>query len=78
MKPTEHWLVGNRADILSLDRPRLRCILPKPQMRPRLVVVGQVFLHHSPQVLLAEHDHMVEAFPPDRSDDPFAVSVLPW
>jgi hypothetical protein len=27
---------------------------------------------------LAQHDYMVETFTPDRPDDSFAVSVLPW
>ena len=26
---------------------------------------------------LAEHDHMVEAFPADRADKPFDVAILP-
>jgi hypothetical protein len=26
---------------------------------------------------LAQHDHVVEALPPDRPDDPFAVAILP-
>ena len=27
---------------------------------------------------LAEDDDMVETFPPDRADQPFRMSVLPW
>src|SRR5262249_49304299 len=30
------------------------------------------------QVLFAEHDNVVEAIPPDRSDHPLRISVLPW
>ena len=26
----------------------------------------------------AEHDDMIDAFPPDRTDQSFSVSVLPW
>jgi hypothetical protein len=27
---------------------------------------------------LAEHDDVVKTFPPDRTDCPFTISVLPW
>jgi hypothetical protein len=27
---------------------------------------------------LAEHNNVVEAFPSDRTDQPFGISVLPW
>jgi hypothetical protein len=30
------------------------------------------------EVALAEHDNVVEAFPSDRTDQPFGISVLPW
>ena len=26
----------------------------------------------------AEHDNVVKAFPSDRTDQPFGISVLPW
>ena len=30
------------------------------------------------EVALAEHDNVVKAFPSDRTDQPFGISVLPW
>jgi hypothetical protein len=30
------------------------------------------------EVALAEHDNVVEAFPSDRTDQPFGMSVSPW
>ena len=30
------------------------------------------------QVPLAEHDDMIKAFPSDRADQPFSMSILPW
>src|SRR3979411_1106770 len=30
------------------------------------------------EVALAEHNNVVEAFPSDRTDQPFGMSVLPW
>jgi hypothetical protein len=30
------------------------------------------------QVSLAEDDDMIKAFPSDRADQPFSMSILPW
>jgi hypothetical protein len=30
------------------------------------------------EVAFAEHDNVVEAFPSDRTDQPFGIPVLPW
>ena len=27
---------------------------------------------------LAEHDDMIKTFPPDRANQPFRMSILPW
>jgi hypothetical protein len=27
---------------------------------------------------LAEHDDMIKTFAPDRTDQPFSMSILPW
>ena len=41
-----------------------------------------VILHgqqeHVAQVPFAEHDDMSKAFPPDRANQPFSMSILPW
>src|SRR5215216_3051939 len=31
-----------------------------------------------PEMPLAEHNDMVKAVPPDRTDQPLRISVLPW
>ena len=46
-------------------------------MRSRLVVVLEVVLQNPTQVSPVEHDHMVEAFPPDRANQSLDVAVLP-
>jgi hypothetical protein len=30
------------------------------------------------QMLLAKHNDMIKAIPPDRSDQPLRTSILPW
>src|SRR5512133_726238 len=46
-------------------------------MCPGAVVILLVRAQHLPQMALAEHDHMVEAFASDRADQSFSVTVLP-
>ena len=46
-------------------------------MRTYLIVVFHVTEQQVTEVALAEHN-MVKAFPADRTDQPFSVSVLPW
>jgi hypothetical protein len=45
-------------------------------MRALGVVVADLLVENPPSVRLTEHDHMVEAFAPDRPDDAFRVRVL--
>src|SRR5258708_37568007 len=40
-------------------------------------VVGRVRSQQMAKMPLAEHDNVVKTFPPDRTDRPFAISVLP-
>src|SRR5260370_30108568 len=42
-----------------------------------LVVVGGVCFEDAAQMRLTEHNDVVQAFAPDRSDEPLDMSVLP-
>jgi hypothetical protein len=42
-----------------------------------LVVIGSVVLQNAPQLSLVEHDQVIEALAPDRSDEAFDVAILP-
>src|SRR6266481_8761945 len=46
-------------------------------MRPYLVVIVHVRQQHVTEVALAEHNNVVKAFPSDRTDRPFTISILP-
>jgi len=58
------------------DRPRgasfpsARCV--------RAVVVSGISGQDAAKVRLADDHDMVEAFPPDRADQPLDMAVLPW
>src|SRR5882757_9952405 len=46
-------------------------------MRPYLVVITHVRQQEVTEVALAEHNNVVKAFPSDRTDQPFSISILP-
>src|SRR5258707_5110756 len=46
-------------------------------MRPYLVVITHVRQQYVTEVSLAEYNNVVKAFPSDRTDQPFSISILP-
>src|SRR5258708_11760585 len=46
-------------------------------MRAYLIIIFQVRQQHMSEVPLSEHNNVVKAFPSDRTDQPFGVSILP-
>src|SRR6202011_5123411 len=46
-------------------------------MRPYLVVIIHVRQQDVTEVSLAEYNNVVKAFPADRTDQPFSISILP-
>src|SRR5215467_1175574 len=46
-------------------------------MRPRPMVITEVTLQYSPEMPLVDHDHVVQAFSANTSDNPFRIAVLP-
>ena len=47
------------------------------QMGARAVVVVHVQEQHVTQMAFAEYHDMINAFPADRSDQPFSIRILP-
>jgi len=60
-----------------LDGPSAGRILTERNVGSNLIVIGRVFREDSPKVLSVEHQQMVRALAPDRSDQAFNISVLP-
>ncbi len=54
----------------GLHRPRIGRILLERQVRPARMIVIKVISKDSPQVPLAQDNHMVETFTTNRSDEP--------
>jgi hypothetical protein len=46
-------------------------------MGPRLIIVANIRAYDSAQVRFAKHDHVVETFPADRTDEPLNIGILP-
>ncbi len=42
------------------------------------MIILKVPCQNSPQMVLAEHDDVIQAFSPNRPNDPFHVRRLPW
>ena len=61
-----------------MNRPVLRGIHLQRLMRSPTMVVTEVAGQDLTQVSLIQNDHVIEAFSPDTSDQPFDERVLPW
>ena len=46
-------------------------------MRPRPMIITKVTFQNSPEMLLVDYDHVVQAFSANTSDNPFRITVLP-
>ena len=54
-----------------------RRVLVQGTMCPRLIIVGSIRAYDSAQMRFTEYNHVVQALPADRADEPLNVSVLP-
>src|SRR6202049_857147 len=56
---------------------RRRRVLVDQKVRAGRVIIARVRSQQMAKMPLAEHDNVVKTLPPDRTDRPFAISVLP-
>ena len=61
----------------GLDGARNWCVLVQGQVRARLIVVIQIRPQQMTEMALAKDNHVVNAFPPHRPDQPLRIAVLP-
>ena len=74
VQPAENWAANNLPG--PFDGTRERGILLQGEMRAGAVVICHVRQQQVAEVAFAEHDNVVEAFPSDRTDQPFGISVV--
>ena len=73
VKPTQDWQ-GEHASYL-LGGARNRRVLVQRSMRTTLVVIFLVRVEQMAEMLLAKDHDVIEAVPPDRSDQPLREST---
>ncbi len=77
MQPADFGKGDDPAAIGSLNRSRFRCVLPQREVLARLVVIRDVAADDPQQLTVVKRHHVVEAFPAQRTDKPFGVTILP-
>src|SRR5260221_12495489 len=75
VESAKDWIRDNVSELF--DWPSAGCVLPERNVRPHFIVIGSVFRKDSPKVLDVEHEQMIRALAPDRTDQAFNIAVLP-
>src|ERR1700730_7564655 len=75
MKSAKKWRRQNATNGMYCSRHRR--VLVDQKVRASLVIVGRVRSQQMAKMPLAEHDNVVKTLPPDRTDRPFTIPVLP-
>ena len=61
----------------AVFRPRDWCILVESKVRSQRIVVDDVRVQNALKMCRAEHDHVVQAFAPDRTNHAHYKAILP-
>ena len=61
----------------AFDGARVGSILRERNVSSRVIIIGHKFRKNLPKVLFVNHNQMISALAPDRSDQAFNMSVLP-
>src|ERR1700730_403179 len=75
MEPAKKWLRQNATNGMYCS-PHRRVLVDR-KVRASRVIVGCVRSQQMAKMPLAEHDKWSRHSPPDRTDRPFTISVLP-
>ena len=66
VQPAKDWMRNNVSE--PLDRARAGCVLAKRKVRSHLIIVAGVFRKNALKMFFVEHNHVVRAFVPRRTD----------
>ena len=72
MQPTDFWNLDDLPGLSTFDCTRLRAIHVQRKMGAPVVVIAEVAPQDTPQVVLDEHDDLVEILPTDAAKTLFA------
>jgi hypothetical protein len=77
MQATHLWRFDYRAACGWLHRAWLGTLQGQRTVRAPAMIIGQVTDRHSFEMMLAQHDHMIQALAVDAPNQPFPRWVLP-
>ena len=77
MKAAELWESDDLARIGWAGRTRLGAVLCERQVGPGSMVIVEIERQDPSQVTRVQYNDMIEAFPPDRSNDALDIRILP-
>ena len=77
MEATEDRGLPDRPNFGRFDSPRYWTLLLQPKMRAALVVVADELGQYAVEVSHVQHDHVIQAVPPHRPDQPLYIWILP-
>ena len=75
VQPAQSRLTDNASP--PLDGPAERRLLAQGEMSAVAIVIGHISRHQAPQMFSAKDNNVIEAFAPDRADQPLDMPVLP-
>jgi hypothetical protein len=77
MQATDFGNLHEHAHLRQLDGPPIRRILLEGEVSSCAVVVREVACQDAAQVPFAQDENMIQAVPPDRTDEPLHEGALP-
>src|SRR5215472_15468711 len=77
MKTTDLWNLDDPLRLIRLNCPTFWCVLIQGQVRAGLVIVAEIVFEQSPQMVVIENDHMIQALATNASDHPLDIAILP-
>jgi len=77
MEPTDQGQGDDVAVVGCFNCARFRSILVQRPVRAVLMIIAEIIRESPPQVVLVEHDHVVQTFATDGADQPFDARILP-
>lgn len=77
VQAADHWPGNDGTALGRVNFSRYGRVVVERLMRAGRVVVSEVFCEDALEMCLVQHDDVVEAFSPNRADQPFDVGILP-
>jgi hypothetical protein len=77
MQPSDFWHLLDWTECGRLDGARRGRVHVQGSMRAKPVIILEVPDQEAPQMLVPQHDYLVETFPADTANEALHVRVLP-